>query len=295
MDMNIDIRLLKAFITLAETKSYRLAAEALFITQPALTKQIQALERIIEMKLFIRGRNGAKLTYIGEKIFLEAQILLKYYNHFFITASNIKKNAHNYILIGFGISSFQNVPKWIHAFSDKYPEYEVITRQIPSSTQIKMLMQGELDIAFARMPVHDSLNSIILSKERIVLAVPADVEVNSSNLNYVIETHSLLHIKPNLAPCLAEQTKMMLDHMNIFSNPVSATSDLSSLLALIAGKNGVAFVPASVRHFLPKGVKLIIPEFEQPGWDIAMVWNPKIRNEKRDLFLEMVKTIVTTP
>ncbi|MBI0038164.1 hypothetical protein H3T61_07975 [Gilliamella sp. B14384H2] len=65
------------------------------------------------------------------------------------------------------------------------------------------------------------------------------------------------------------------------------TNDLPTLLALIAAKNGIAFVPASVRHFLPKGVKLITLDLAQQGWDIAVAWNKRIENKKRDLFLDM--------
>lgn len=46
-------------------------------------------------------------------------------------------------------------------------------------------------------------------------------------------------------------------------------------------------MPASVRHFLPKGVKLISLELTQSGWDIAVAWNKKIDNKQRDLFLDM--------
>ena len=66
-----------------------------------------------------------------------------------------------------------------------------------------------------------------------------------------------------------------------------STNDLPTLLALIAAKNGIAFVPASVRHFLPKGVKLISLELMQMGWDIAVAWNKRIENKQRDLFLDM--------
>ncbi|XKM13177.1 LysR family transcriptional regulator [Orbaceae bacterium ac157xtp] len=287
--MDIEIRLLRAFVTLAEAGSYRLSAEILFLTQPALTKQIQALERIIDRKLFLRDRNGAKLTRIGKKLYPEAQKLLKHHQNFLITAKNIKKATNDCLFIGFGISSFETVPKWVHTFSNEHPECEVVTKQVPSSTQIKMLMQGELDIGFVRMPVHHSLDSIHLYKEQIALAVPASIEVNPSNINNLLSMYPLLQIKPTLAPCLAEKTKLLLDSINFTTGQTSATNDLPSLLALIAGKNGIAFVPASVRHFLPKGVKLVIPELNQTGWDIAVAWNSKIPNTKRDLFLEMVK------
>ncbi len=79
----------------------------------------------------------------------------------------------------------------------------------------------------------------------------------------------------------------MLEGINVTLIQGGTTNDLPTLLALIAAKNGIAFVPASVRHFLPKGVKLITLDLAQLGWDIAVAWNKRIENKKRDLFLDM--------
>ena len=162
-----------------------------------------------------------------------------------------------------------------------------MTKQLSSSEQINQLMQGELDIGFVRMPVPESLHSISLFKKYIVLAVPNEVKVSSGNINEILETHPLLQIKPSLAPCLAEQTTLLLKEMNASLKMGGSTNDLPTLLALIAANNGIAFVPDSVRHFLPKGVKLISLELTQPKWDIAVAWNKRIENKKRDLFLDM--------
>ncbi len=69
--MNID--LLKAFVTLARSDTYRSAAEALFITQSALTKKIYRLESDIGATLFDRNRGGTKLSIVGECLLPEAK------------------------------------------------------------------------------------------------------------------------------------------------------------------------------------------------------------------------------
>lgn len=72
----MDIRQLRAFVVLAEQGNYRLAAERLCITQPALSKQIQALETLLGARLFNRGRQGAQLTASGQRLYPEAQTLV---------------------------------------------------------------------------------------------------------------------------------------------------------------------------------------------------------------------------
>ena len=61
----MDLRLLRAFVTLAGCGHYHEAASALCITQPALTKQIKLLENRLGLMLFVRGRHGAQLTAEG--------------------------------------------------------------------------------------------------------------------------------------------------------------------------------------------------------------------------------------
>ncbi|CAJ1799230.1 HTH-type transcriptional regulator TdfR [Aeromonas salmonicida] len=70
--MKFDLRQLQAFVMLAETTNYREAASRLFITQPALTKQIQGLELALGSTLFNRGRHGAQLTAIGTQLLTQA-------------------------------------------------------------------------------------------------------------------------------------------------------------------------------------------------------------------------------
>ena len=78
----MDIKLLRAFVTLAQQGSYRAAAEVLCLTQPALTKQIQTLEHLAGITLFQRSRQGTKLTAAGQQLHSRAGELLKQYDEF---------------------------------------------------------------------------------------------------------------------------------------------------------------------------------------------------------------------
>lgn len=71
------MKLLRAFVTLAIKGSYSNAAKELFLTQPALSKQIQMLEHLTGGELFLRGRHGASLTVFGQQIF---QKPMNFYN-----------------------------------------------------------------------------------------------------------------------------------------------------------------------------------------------------------------------
>ena len=72
MSYQIELRHLLYFQALAEELHFRKAAERLFISQPALTRQIQQLEEIYQAKLFDRGQRHVHLTASG--IYLKAEV-----------------------------------------------------------------------------------------------------------------------------------------------------------------------------------------------------------------------------
>lgn len=74
----MDIQHLKAFITVACTKNLTQAAEKLFLSQPAVSAQIKALESDVGTALFVRTNNGMQLTRAGEVLLPEAEALLQH-------------------------------------------------------------------------------------------------------------------------------------------------------------------------------------------------------------------------
>ena len=97
-----------------------------------------------------------------------------------------------------------------------------------------------------------------------------------------------MQLDPLRNPCLAAETELFLQSNRLSANQVSIEGDMTTLLALVAGGNGVAFLPRSVQHFLPDGVKLHIPFKNQINWEIGVSWNPEVKNCFRDNFLKIV-------
>lgn len=102
----MDIKQLRALVALAEQGNYRQAASLLCISQPALSKQIQALEALLDVRLFERGRQGAVLTAGGRRLYPEAQALVEQYQQFQRRARRVALGEAGRLALGFGLSSF---------------------------------------------------------------------------------------------------------------------------------------------------------------------------------------------
>ena len=72
----MELRQLKYFLALAETKNYTVASKLLFITQPTLSQQIASLEAELDTKLFDRTKRRVELTAAGTRLYEHARIIL---------------------------------------------------------------------------------------------------------------------------------------------------------------------------------------------------------------------------
>ena len=69
---------LETFLRVADAGSFNKAAEELFITPPAVIKQITSLETSLDLQLFVRSPRGLKLTEAGKSIYRDAQYVVQY-------------------------------------------------------------------------------------------------------------------------------------------------------------------------------------------------------------------------
>ncbi|MCO4157359.1 LysR family transcriptional regulator [Citrobacter amalonaticus] len=285
----MDIKLLRAFVVLARQGSYHSAAEQLFITQPALTKQIQTLESLCGLTLFLRGRHGAKLTVAGELLLPGARGAVERYDQFYVSVVDIQKGNAGKLKVGFGISSFRLAPERVAAFRSLFPGLQVTLNDMPSAVQLQQLIEGTLQAGFVRLPVPEPLTSNVLTEETLVLAVASTRYVDSILPHEQIEMNQLLQLSRARGEGLWGQISRYLSVRNLTPRTISAADDIQTLLALVAAGDGVALLPASVSHILPVGVKLLTLDGEFTSWQTGIAWNPQINDPLRDHFIAMVE------
>ena len=284
----MDIKLLRAFVTLSQLGWYHSAAEKLCITQPALTKQIQTLESLSGVTLFQRGRHGAKLTVAGEQLLRGASEVLERYDNFCAEVIGIQKGKTGKLTVGFGISSFRLAPERVAAFRSLYPDVRVSLNDMPSAVQFRLLIEGQLQTGFVRLPAPEQLESKILAEEQLVLAVAQEHDTGSVSATGLLSLSQLLQLSRDRGEGLSAQTELFLSGHHLTPRTVSAADDIQTLLALVAAGDGVALLPAEVIHILLAGVRLVALEGEHTTWQTGIAWNPQIKDPLRDNFIKMV-------
>lgn len=289
----MDIRQLRAFVVLAEQGNYRLAAERLCITQPALSKQIQALEVRLGARLFNRGRQGAQLTASGQRLYPEAQVLVGQHVQFQQRALRIVQGEAGRLAIGFGLSSFHLAPQLVAAFRQRFPEVAVGLEDLPSERQYQLLLQGELQVGFVRLPVSTPLRATALLSDRLVLAAPAALALKAETIIGQFNTLPLLQLTPKRGRGLSEQSLRFIAAHQLTPNVVQQAGDIQTLLALVAAGIGVALLPHSVSHIIPVGIDILPLSGEQTEWQVGIAWNPQQADALRDNFIQVAQATAT--
>jgi DNA-binding transcriptional LysR family regulator len=284
----MDNRQLRAFVTLAELGRYHLAAERLCITQPALSKQIQAIELQLGTRLFERGRQGAQLTANGAALLPRSRELLTQYEQFHLYAVQVVKGETGRLALGFGLSSFHLAPQRVAAFRQRFPSVVVGLEDLPSERQCQLLLSGDLQAGFVRLPVVAPLQALPLLNDRLVLAAPRTMAVQEESLLTDFHRFPLLQLEPSRGRGLSEQALRFIAAQGLRANVVQQAEDIQTLLALVAAGIGVALLPQSIAFIAPAGVDILPLSGEQTQWQVGLAWNPQRPDALRDNFIQSI-------
>lgn len=290
--MKFDLRQLQAFVMLAETGNYREAADRLFITQPALTKQIQGLELALGATLFNRGRHGAGLTAIGTQLLTQARALVDHGKGFEQHALALASGIEGRLRIGFGLSSFVLAPSLVARFKQQAPEVIVHLQDMPSAIQHELLLSGQVQLGFMRRPQSERLQELRLLTDRLVLAVPTQLigpDPAAFDVEQALTRQPLLQMVGHRCPGLTQQIAGFLG-ANRLTGMIQEAEDIQTLVALVAAGIGNAILPRSVSFIAGPEVTLYPLSGPYSEWEISLVWNPSFADPIRDRFLTLVRT-----
>jgi DNA-binding transcriptional LysR family regulator len=174
--MDVDTRLLRYFLAVAEDGSVTRAAERVYVSQPALTKQIRQLETQLGVRLFDRSRSGMALTGPGRELARRAPKVLAAWDEALRATHAADRHASRVLRVGFVASAANEATQEIVAeFARRRPGWRVELRQAAWSNPSAGLAAGEVDAALLRLPFpgQDALRVEPLFGEPRWVALPA--------------------------------------------------------------------------------------------------------------------------
>lgn len=176
MTMDVHARELRYFVAVAEELHFTRAAEKLYVSQPALSKQIRALERQLGAELFRRDRHGVALTGAGEALLPHARRVLAAWEAGAAAVEEAKAAERSTLVVGMSTSPGRGglLPAIRSRFTAAHPGTMVRLRQMSWDDPTAGLADGTVDVAFVWLPLPDEERYAwtVVAEEPRLLALP---------------------------------------------------------------------------------------------------------------------------
>ncbi|AHF90076.1 LysR family transcriptional regulator [Opitutaceae bacterium TAV5] len=248
----MELRHLRYFAAVAQELSFRRAAERLHVAQPALSKQIRDLEHEVGVELLERDTTGARLTDAGTVFLAEVERVLEQVRQAVEFAREAKQGKRGQLTIGnVGTMSASFMPASLAAFREKYPDVDVALREMRSLDQINALTSGTIQIGFAgsigtAIPEEDvEMLPVLQSPMRVILARAHPLAANPTlSFTQLLDERLLGVADPKrVGPDHGELIRGLFTKRGMRPGIVKRVDSLESLLALVAGQQGVSIMP----------------------------------------------------
>lgn len=172
----MEIRQLKAFLAIAEAKTFTAGARRVNVTQAAISMQIRQLEDEVGLQLFTRTPRRVILTEAGEYLLERARKILREHDSAIAEIAEVAGAEYGRLRIGTASGTFamNQLPDIMQKLKEKFPNSELTVSSGTSQRLVDKIMHGEVDTAFVSLPV-DNLNistESLFSDEIVAVAHP---------------------------------------------------------------------------------------------------------------------------
>ena len=256
MTLDIELRHLRYFATVAEELSFTRAAERLNIAQPALSQQIRQLETRLGTSLFVRSPRVA-LTPAGIAFLPAARRALTQVQQAASIATKVGAGRRAVLHVGLtSAASLTRLPRAVRTFMIKHPEIEVRMREMHSRDQLDALRSGTLDVGVLReIPPDQSFVMREILREPLMIILPSRHPLTRQSVVKLARCagEAFVLFPRQGAPTLHDQILTMCREAGFTPRVESEAHEWHTIAALVAAGFGVSIAPASVAALRVRG------------------------------------------
>jgi len=245
----MDIQNLSAFIAVSELSSFSKAADRLFITQPAVSKRISALETELNTHLFDRIGRQVQLTEAGRALQPSALRILAELEESKRAIGNLNQKVDGKLSIATSHHiGLHRLPPVLRAFTHHYPEVDIDIRFMDSEEACQLVLKGDVELAIATLPEQgwDHLHSQVIWHDPLDIVIsklhPAH-DLESMSINQLRELPAILPSKNTFTRLLLEQA-LGLNEQNL--NIAMETNYLETIKMMVSIGLGWSVLPVSM-------------------------------------------------
>lgn len=250
---------LRCFVAAAEELHFGRAAQRLNMTQSPLSRQIQLLERILDVTLLERTSRNVALTPAGRVFLIEARRIVRLAESASLSARRVAKGDAGKVAIGFtAVSGYTLVPQIVAQARAALPNIELELREMVTGDQTDALLTGMIDIGFVRPPVtRQEFDTALMSNEPLIVALPSG---DSRQAKSILEPSDLddlplIMYSRQGAGYFHDMLVRLFDEAGVSPQFVQHVTQIHSMLGLVRAGLAAAVVPQSATGLHPDDVQ----------------------------------------
>lgn len=249
---------LRCFVAVAEELHFGRAAARMCMTQPPLSRQIQILERILDVELFRRSSRSVELTSAGAAFLSDARRIVRLSDNARLTARRAAAGEMGALTLGFtAASGYSFIPRLVAHTRSALPNVDLRLKEMVSVEQIDALMAGQIDIGLLRPPMRRAeLDSRLVMREALIIASAEDGVDGRPPPRTLTDFHDLpvIMYSPDGARYFHDLVQGLMANAGVAPRYVQYLSQIHSIMALVAAGLGAAIVPEAAQSLHMNGV-----------------------------------------
>lgn len=261
--MNIELRQLRYFVTVAEEMHFGRAAQRLHMTQPPLSQTIQALESALGAPLFSRTSRNVTLTAAGAALLPHARRLLQEAAALPELARRAADGESGRLALAFvSTADYSVLPHFLHEFRVAYPAVHFELREATSDRQLDELARGTIDVGLLIAPLPERMKAELdyapVLAEPLMLAAPqgsAALAAEGPLPLQAVADMPLIVFPRRIAPAFHDAILGCYRAAGIAPSIGQEAIQMQTIVGLVSAGMGIALVPQSVSNLKRPGVE----------------------------------------
>lgn len=254
----MNLKHLKAFAEIADTKHFGRAAINLNMTQSGLSQMIKVLEKSLGTQLIVRTTRSVELTDIGLSFYENCLDLIQAHRLADERMANVLLGEQGTVRLGFVASAALGIiPKLNLAITKQAPGINLVLEELTTPKQISLIKEGHLDVGLLR-EVDQSPGLMIfpLVKEPLVLAVPGDHKLLGRQEVSIrdLKEEAFVAFPRKQISFLHNHILKLCEEAGFVPRVAQEAVQFATILGLVSSDVGIAIVPQSVASIQLKNV-----------------------------------------
>jgi DNA-binding transcriptional LysR family regulator len=284
------IQQLKNFLVLSNTLNFRKAAEQIKIVQPALSRQIQLLEKEVGVLLLNRNKRTVTLTEAG--VFLKKEItrILQDLDKMIVRAAQLHNGEAGEIKVTHASSAMNTVvPSFLVKVKYTWPNLKTTVQESSNFHQIEMLLTRKTDIGIApNIILPAEANSRILYRENFVLILPANHPLSKKKITDLSVLKNETFILPQLSTGIGyvETILQICRSFGFIPKVAHESAHSMAVVRLVEAGLGISIEPISSVRGVNMNIKLIELKNIPQKAEMILFWLQE-REEELSRFIKL--------